>query len=137
MKKCYILTLVLSFIVFSAFSQGGVTVKTFQSDKADTSALNAKDSSGVRVEISATFKGGDINVFHTWVQKHLIYPRDAVEQGIDGNVYIKFSINDKGILDKAEIYNGVHELIDNEALRAVLSSPPWEPFVMPVTFRLR
>jgi TonB family protein len=70
-----------------------------------------------------------------------------VKQKIFGRVIVKFSIDETGKFYQAEIYQGVHPLLDNEALRVILSSPLWEPaklngknvkqtFIMPVIFQL-
>ncbi len=38
-----------------------------------------------------TFNGGDLNHFRDWVQQNVIYPEIAIENGIQGKVYIQFT----------------------------------------------
>lgn len=63
--------------------------------------------------------------------KHIIsnlkYPLVAFEKGIEGTVYVQFTIDEEGKLANASIKQGVHELLDAEALRVVKLSPAWTP----------
>jgi len=142
--KRQVLTGLFYFIILSISAQNGITVSNSQSIDKDSNNI---DSNDIQSEVSATFMGGDINVFRDWVQKNLIYPPSAVKQKIFGRIYVKFSIDENGKVYQAEIHQGVHPLLDNEALRVILSSPIWEPaklngknvkqtFIMPVIFIL-
>jgi protein TonB len=80
-----------------------------------------------RVDEMPTFKGGDINKFREWVQKRTKYPLEATANGIQGKVYITFVIESDGTISTVKVARGVDPLIDNEALKAVASSPKWSP----------
>jgi len=100
------------------------------------------------VEIMPTFNGGVPSVeFNRYILSKLNYPEVAVQNGIDGKVLVKFVVNSKGELERAEIFRGVHPDLDNEALRVIQSSPLWEPgiqngkrvsvtFIFPISFVL-
>ena len=100
------------------------------------------------VEIMPTFNGGDPGVeFNRYILSKMHYPENAAQNGIQGRVYIKFVVNSKGELEKAEIYRGVHPDLDNEALRVIKTSPLWEPgiqsgrkvsvtYIFPINFLL-
>jgi protein TonB len=101
----------------------------------------------VLVEKNARFQDGDLEKFREWVQKNLVYPPIAIENGIQGTVWVQFYINSKGKLVDSKILRGVDQSLDNEVLRVVNSSPVWEPallkgqpvmqqFAMPVMFGL-
>ena len=47
-----------------------------------------------------------------WVYQYLKYPKYAVDNGIQGKVLVD---------------RGVHELLDDEALRVISASPRWKP----------
>jgi TonB family protein len=145
--KPMFLFVVSCFITVSTFCQG---VKVIDSTKSkDAGSITTQDLNSIIIgEKSATFMGGDINSFRDWVQRNLVYSPIAVKQKIFGRVYVKYTIDENGKLCEAEIYKGVHPLIDNEALRVIKSSPLWEPgtidgmkvkqsFVMPVIFLLK
>ncbi|NBC83089.1 MAG: TonB family protein [Bacteroidetes bacterium] len=99
------------------------------------------------VEDMPSFKGGDLNDFRTWVQKNMTYPTIAQENGISGRVIVQFAVNSNGEVVDVRVVRGVDPSLDNEAIRAVKSSPKWAPgkqrgkpvkvqFTMPVVFVL-
>jgi protein TonB len=79
------------------------------------------------LDIMPTFKGGDINKFREWVQKKTRYPDEATINGIHGKVYITFIVENDGTVSTVKVAKGVDPLIDNEAMKAVKSSPKWSP----------
>lgn len=79
------------------------------------------------VDIMPTFKGGDINKFREWVQKKTKYPEVATINSIQGKVYITFIVENDGTVSNVKVAKGVDPLIDNEAVKAVKSSPKWSP----------
>ena len=74
-----------------------------------------------------TFKGGSPNDFALWVTKHVKYPKYAKEIGIEGTVKVHFVIDKKGKVSEAHVHQGVHPVLDQEAVRVVLKSPKWKP----------
>ncbi len=81
----------------------------------------------VVVEEMPTFMGGDLNKFREWVQRNVHYPAIAVENGIQGKVFIMFVVEPDGSVTNAEIMRGVDPVLDNESLRVVNESPLWAP----------
>ena len=79
------------------------------------------------VEVKPTFEGGDANDFSKWVNSHLEYPQEAVDKNIAGKVVLQFTVNKLGEVKDVKVVRGVNELLDNEAVRVVASSPKWEP----------
>ena len=95
-----------------------------------------------------TFKGGSPNDFALWVTKHVKYPKYAKEIGIEGTVKVHFVIDKKGKISEAHVHEGVHPVLDQEAVRVVLKSPKWKPakkdgrpvkvsYTIPVVFNFR
>jgi protein TonB len=100
------------------------------------------------VEENATFMGGDLNTFNTWVKEHVQYPVQASEAGISGKVIVQFSINREGAVCDTKVIRSVHPSLDNEAIKVIQSSPKWTPakqngtlvkqnFVIPIVFTLQ
>ena len=80
------------------------------------------------VEIMPTFNGGDPKQeFSRYIASKMHYPAEAAHNGVQGRVWVKFVVDSKGELINPEIYRGVHPDLDNEALRVIKTSPPWEP----------
>ena len=61
----------------------------------DEPVIVEEEPAFVFVEEQATFQGGDINTFREWVQKNLVYPPVAVENGIFGRVTVQFAVNSR------------------------------------------
>ncbi|MCF0177593.1 MAG: energy transducer TonB [Bacteroidales bacterium] len=100
------------------------------------------------VENKPTFQGGDANNFTKWVNKNLIYPEIAKENGIQGRVTLQFTVNTDGSVSNVVVLRGVDASLDKEAVRVVSSSPKWQPgkqrdravkvtYTFPVIFQLR
>jgi len=79
------------------------------------------------VEVMPAFKGGDINKFREWVQKRTNYPQIAIDRKIQGRVFLTFIIEPDGAVSNVTVVKGVDPLIDNEAVKAIQSSPKWTP----------
>lgn len=93
------------------------------------------------VEEMPTFQGGDIDVFRNWVMKNIKYPETAVQNGIQGQVFVMFVVNKEGTVQNVVITRGVDPVLDNEAKRVVESSPRWVPGkhngeIVPVKFSI-
>ena len=85
------------------------------------------DNSFFFVEIMPLFRGGDINTFREWVQRRIIYPQTAVEAKIQGMVFFTFIVEPDGSVSNVTIVKGIAEVIDNEVVKAIESSPRWSP----------
>ena len=85
----------------------------------DTPSTNNRD---------AQFIGGD-NAYSTFLAGNLHYPTDAIRQGIQGKVFVRFLIEKDGSIPKdcIKIAKSVHQLLDNESLRIVKIFPNWTP----------
>lgn len=62
-----------------------------------------------------------------WVYPYLKYPRYAAENGIQGRVLVEFVIDEKGEVGDVTVVRGIHESLDEEAVRVVSASPKWRP----------
>lgn len=100
------------------------------------------------VEENATFRGGDVNTFRTWIQQNLVYPPAAAEAGISGKVFVQFCVDTRGRVCNVKVLRGVHPDLDKEVVRCINTSPAWIPakqsgkvvmqqFVMPIIFSLQ
>jgi len=100
------------------------------------------------VEEDASFQGGTLEDFRTWVQQNLVYPPLAIENGISGRVTVSFIVSSKGEVTNVTILRGVDPALDKETIRVIQSSPKWTPprqggravrqqFNIPVIFQLQ
>jgi protein TonB len=79
------------------------------------------------VEVMPSFKGGDINKFREWVMKRTNFPQEAIDKKIKGRVVLTFIVETDGTVSNVQIVQGVDPLIDDEAMKAIQSSPKWSP----------
>lgn len=62
---------------------------------------------------------GGSSAFKRFLTDNQTYPEEALQKGIEGDVYIKFSVNDLGNVIEAHIEKGIGHGCDEEALRLV------------------
>jgi len=100
------------------------------------------------VEEKPKFNGGDANEFSLWVNKNLVYPEIAKENGVQGRVTMQFTVNPDGTVSNVKVLRGVDSSLDQEATRVISMSPKWTPgkqrdravkvtYTFPVIFQLR
>jgi protein TonB len=79
------------------------------------------------VEIMPSFPGGE-EALARFLQKNLIYPRMAQENGIQGKVFIQFVVNTDGkISDVQAVGAAKGGGLEEEAVRVVRLMPNWKP----------
>ncbi len=79
------------------------------------------------VEVMPSFRGGDINRFREWVQKRTNYPKEAIDNKIQGRIFLTFIVEPDGAVSNVTVVKGVDPLIDIEAVKAIEASPKWTP----------
>lgn len=74
------------------------------------------------------FDGKPIGHFNEWAKEHQVYPRKALELGLEGRVTITFTITEKGELTDVKVFRGVHKILDKASVRLIRStSGRWTP----------
>jgi len=99
------------------------------------------------VDTKPEFLGGQ-SALRMYIAINVSYPQYARENGIQGDVYINFVVDEKGEMDGVYVYKGVDPIIDKEALKVISGMDlKWKPgildgkkvkvlFTIPVTFKL-
>lgn len=62
---------------------------------------------------------GGKKAFREFIQKHLQYPAAALENKIEGRVYVRFRVDGNGRVVFSEVTHGIGHGCDEEALRLV------------------
>ncbi len=102
----------------------------------------------VRVEKMPSYKGGDQSKFQKELQQLVKYPLKAQELDIQGNVIVKFVVNEEGQLVDPEILRSADDLLTDAVLIALKKTGKWKAgeqrgrkvkvtFTVPVFFRLQ
>jgi len=101
------------------------------------------------VSTKPAFSGKDANSFSKWVGQNIKYPAEAQENGVEGTSLLGFRVNTDGSVSNVKVLKSSgNELLDNEAVRVVSSSPNWTAgqqngeavpvsYVFPVVFKLQ
>ena len=101
----------------------------------------------VTAEEMPTFQGGDLSKFRNWVQSNVKYPQIALENGIQGNVVIKFVVEKDGKLSNIQVLQAPDKTLADAAVQVIQRSPKWKPgkqrnkpvrvtYTLPVSFKL-
>ncbi len=99
------------------------------------------------VQEQPEFPGG-MEKMYEFMGKTQKYPDMEYEAGIQGKVYVQFTVAKDGSIEDAKVLRSVSAGLDKEALRMVKSMPKWSPgkmggkavkcrFNLPVVFKLK
>ncbi len=78
------------------------------------------------VEKMPQFPGGQDSMFD-FLLKNIKYPSEAIKQGVEGRVLVKFIVAKTGEISDVDIKRGVHPLLDAETIRVINLMPKWIP----------
>ncbi|MCY1635451.1 TonB family protein [Marinifilum sp. D737] len=92
-----------------------------------TQNLNEKQ---FELEDMPKFGKFDQRGFQYFITKTVRYPMTCLNNGVKGKVLVNFVINKEGMVENVQILKSVHPLIDQAAVKAVLSSPLWTPALL-------
>lgn len=100
------------------------------------------------IEFKPKFMGGNANDFAKYIASRLVYPPVAAENGVQGRVILRFTIDKTGKIVNIRTLQAEDPLLEAEAIRLVETAPDWQPgylggkpinvtFTFPITFRLQ
>lgn len=100
----------------------------------------------VVVEVQPEYPGG-MQALMSFLSENIIYPLEAIRNGVEGRVITSFIVNKDGSVSDIEVIRSVDSLLNAEAIRVIGMMPKWNPgkqkgeavnvrFTMPVAFRL-
>ena len=96
--------------------------------------------------ISAEFPGGAGKVME-FIAGQVTYPESARESGIEGKVFVEFTISETCAVTDAKVLEPLHPALDSAAIATAMSMPAWAPatkegkaiattITLPIFFRL-
>ena len=99
------------------------------------------------VEKMASFPGGNAKLME-FLRKELVYPQIAIDNNVQGRVFVQFVVNRDGSIQDVKVTRGVDPILDEEAIRIVKKMPKWVPaeqrgktvrsrFTLPVMFKFK
>ena len=72
------------------------------------------------------YKGGQ-EARMKFVVENVKYPEEAKKNGIQGKVFISFTVTKTGKLENIKVLKNLNDLLDAEALRVISTMPDWVP----------
>ena len=80
----------------------------------------------ITVDRTARFPGGEDRIWK-YIDDNMQYPKEALKNGIQGQVGVKFVVRSTGDITDVRVSRSVDPLLDDEAVRIVQSMPKWIP----------
>jgi len=110
------------------------------------STLPRPDKLKVGASTLPSFPGG-LDSLRAYLEQRIVYPKEALQKKIQGQVLITFVVQPDGQLSDMSILRGADLPLDKEAMRVVRSMPRWVPgkengiavaksVTIPITFKL-
>ena len=128
------------------YSPGVIYIEVKDSVQLRIYGVEQNDTIYHHTQTPAEYRGG-MEAFYRGIAKTVKYPAAARRSGVEGRVYVKFIVNEQGVLTNATVIKGIGSGCDTEALMACLEQKNWQParyknkpvkmqMVLPITFRL-
>lgn len=73
-----------------------------------------------------SFPGGD-EALQAYIKENLKYPRQALDNGIEGNVPLQFIVKADGSITSVKVIRMIDPDLEAEAIRLVKGMPAWVP----------
>ncbi len=100
-------------------------VKQFESKPAKENTASGDEEVFFIVEQMPQFPGGELGL-RKYIAMNVKYPQEAREKGIEGKVYVRFTVTKTGDVADVQIARGVDSILDNEAIRVIKTLPKWQ-----------
>jgi protein TonB len=82
-----------------------------------------------QVDVQPEYPGG-MQALMTYINEHLIYPPDALENGIEGRVFVRFTVLKTGETTDFKILRGLSPSLDREVIRMLKGMEKWKPGIL-------
>lgn len=134
------------FLFIALLFGGGLSAQTDSLDASNDPRLKTANGSAV-LNADPQFPGG-VEAFRKFLNQHMQYPKQAMEEGQSGRVYVKFTVDEKGNIRDIVLLKRAGHGFDEEALRLFNMMPKWLPAIQngkyskaylnyPIDFKMR
>lgn len=105
------------------------TKKDSVSNQIIDSALSKKEEKDdfINLETMAIYPDGGMDGFYKYIQKNLVYPKEAKKKKIEGRVFVQFIVGQEGKITDVQTVKGIGGGCDAEAERLLRESKDWIP----------
>ena len=106
------------------------TIPLDNSEEDEATEVEEVDYSRQKVftiaEEMPSFSGGDAKLME-YIAQNICYPRDALENSIQGRVFVNFIVEPNGSVSNVKVLKGIGSGCDEEAMRVIKDMPKWNP----------
>ena len=132
-----------------SLAQGGQTINPFgttgDNEVSPVALQRPEPDIFPKVEVMPEFPGGS-KALAQFLGRNIRYPQNAIDNGTEGKLIVKFVVCEDGSLCNEEFQNRLGDGCEQEVLRVLRLMPPWKPglvdgkpvktfFRLPVTFK--
>ena len=64
-----------------------------------------------------------------YITENTEYPQSAIDDGIEGRVFVQFVVNEDGSVTNAEVLRGLRSDFDEECVRVLENMPDWGKYL--------
>lgn len=127
--------------------KGGVSNMSIAMDKMDNTQMEmGKDGYYNRVDELPSYPGGQ-KALEKFVENNIVYPEDALNEGVEGTVDVVFAVDENGkVYTPMTKGEKVGFGLDEAAAKVISKMPKWNPgtikgqnvktrFTLPITFK--
>lgn len=129
------------FITLAILINGSYMIQIYAQEKAEVSVVdvivlqesskNIQNSRQIErpynsVEQMPQFPGGE-EALKNYIKESLQYPRIAQENGVQGQVIVRFIVKKDGNIEDIQVLRSLYPACDKEAIHLVESMPKWTP----------
>ena len=107
--------------------QNLVLLKQDDADETSSQKPQVTQDSIYRVSDAMPEYPGGPNEMMRYIQENIKYPQSAIDNKIEGRVFVTFVVEKDGSISNAAVLRGIDKECDAEALRVVSSMPKWNP----------
>ncbi|OFX71766.1 MAG: hypothetical protein A2X12_05320 [Bacteroidetes bacterium GWE2_29_8] len=130
----------------NVISEKKETVNNTSNNDSKLSAKSNDDKTFISIEKMPEYPNG-YNALIDYLSKNIQYPEEAKEKGIEGKVFVNFTVTKTGKIKNVTIKEKGNSLFDAEAIRVVSKMPNWIPglnkgtpvdveMTLPIVFKL-
>lgn len=98
-----------------------------KAEKGLENAINVSNEEVFDVVENMPSPPGGMESWNHYLNENLTYPAEAKENGVEGTVYVTFTITKKGEIIEPTILRGIGCGADEEAIRVIQAAPNWIP----------
>lgn len=102
----------------------GITNEISPERRKEIKRMIASEGPLTEADIMPAFPGGQV-ALKRFLSKQLRYPTEASRSKTQGTVYLRFVIDEEGMVNDPEVMRGIGDGCDEEAIRVLEQMPPW------------